>query len=444
MLGLYQKWGFKSGPFETRPLPASAEGAQLLIGRQKEVNKIRQRLLSPNKIVTVEGPNGIGKTSINNVASYISYQAFLDGESDQLLMPCDKVFQLRPNNGIADFIEQVFLQVGLTLVKNADTLHASGRGTANTTSQVTAWLQSPTFSTVSANLSAFGGGGKGTTVNSSTGFARAGFPDLVRDWLKQIFPKGEGGGIVCVIDNLELLRESEAARSALEELRDEVLTIEGLRWILCGSMGIVRTIAATPRMQGYLHNPIEIGDVSNEFTGQILDSRVDVYKATSSPYLPLLAPDFSVLYGALHGNIRDTLSAADDFCNWVADEGIEVTDDAAISLQFQTWLVEECTRRLETARAIVSARPWKLFQAIVDSGGQCSPGAFKDFGFATPQAMRSQILRLEAANLVKSVRDEEDNRRKTILLTSNGWMVEYARRSGYGSLFPCAPEEIDR
>src|SRR5262249_6905729 len=147
----------------------------------------------------------------------------------------------------------------------------------------------------------------------------------------EIFPNGESGGIICCIDNLELLRESEAARAALEALRDEILTVRGLRWIICGSTGIVRTLASTPRLQGYLHVPIEIGDVDHNLSGEILQSRIDAYRIRDDAYLPMTSRDFTSLYGALRGNLRDTLSAADDYCNWVADEGMEYNDTEAIS-----------------------------------------------------------------------------------------------------------------
>jgi hypothetical protein len=238
MLGTYQNWGFRSSPFEPGPLPPSEEGEKLLIGREEELSKITRRLLTPGKFVTVEGPNGIGKTSINNVASYIMFRAFINGESDQLLVPCEKTFQLTNDSKIDAFVETVFLQVGLTLVKYADILQEHGRGW-QAEGPVAAWLTSPTFTSVRASLSVYGlggGGGGGITANTSTGFSRAGFNDLMRAGLKEIFPNGEGGGIICSIDNLELLRESEAARTALEALRDEILNVEGLRWILCGSL----------------------------------------------------------------------------------------------------------------------------------------------------------------------------------------------------------------
>ena len=39
--------------------------------------------------------------------------------------------------------------------------------------------------------------------------------------------------------------------------------------------------------------------------------------------------------------------------------------------------------------------------------------------------MRPHIHALEEANLVTSVIDETDNRRKTISLTPRGWLVQY-------------------
>jgi DNA-binding MarR family transcriptional regulator len=445
LLGTYQAWGFRSPPFEPGPLPPTDEGAKLLIGREEELIQITRRLLTRGKILTVEGSNGIGKTSINNVAAFTAFRSFLQGEVDQLLVPCEKTFQLVKDSNIEAFIENVFLQIGLTLVKHTQTLRESGRG-SQLDGPIAAWLTSPTFNSVRANLSIHGlgaGGGASTTANTSAGFSRAGYYNLIKTWLNEIFPNGEGGGIVCSIDNLELLRESEAARQAFEVLRDEILTVPGLRWILCGSLGIVRSLASTPRLNGYLHTPIEIGDIEESVAGSILESRVETFKNGDKPYLPMIASDFTLLYQILRGNIRDTLSEADNFCNWVADGELEHNEDSKKHEQFMQWLKQACSDRLEAARPYVSARPWKLFSEISKNNGQCSPGAFTDFGFATQQAMRSQVISLENARLVISVRNEDDNRRKTIYITPAGWMVDYALRSGIGTLFFNESEGIE-
>ena len=158
MYGTYQNWGFRSSPFDPGPLPPTEAGAKLLIGRTAEVEKITRRLLTRGKIVTVEGSNGIGKTSINNVASYLAYSSYLNRELDQMLVPCEKTFQLTKDSDIDTFVDSVYLQLGITLLRYAEKLKESGRGTS-LEGPIGAWLTSPTISSVRANLSVQGVGG---------------------------------------------------------------------------------------------------------------------------------------------------------------------------------------------------------------------------------------------------------------------------------------------
>ena len=71
---IYEDWGFRSSPFQTSALPASDLGRRLLVGREKEVRTLTNRIKSFPKMATVEGLNGVGKTSVVNVASYKLFQ----------------------------------------------------------------------------------------------------------------------------------------------------------------------------------------------------------------------------------------------------------------------------------------------------------------------------------------------------------------------------------
>ena len=77
--------------------------------------------------------------------------------------------------------------------------------------------------------------------------------------------------------------------------------------------------------------------------------------------------------------------------------------------------------------AVLQAAQWRLFDAIAEVGGSIAPGDHEDFGFNTPQAMRFHLTRLEQANLIDSTIDESDQRRRTIAITSTGWLVRYRR-----------------
>ena len=70
MLSIYAGWGFKANPFETLPLPANRKGSNLMVGREVASRKIRKGLVSSSKFVTVEGLNGVGKTSVINVSVF--------------------------------------------------------------------------------------------------------------------------------------------------------------------------------------------------------------------------------------------------------------------------------------------------------------------------------------------------------------------------------------
>jgi hypothetical protein len=437
MSTVYTKWGFTANPFQQTPLPASADGSRLIVGRNDEIAKLRVLLGAPPKLVTVEGRNGIGKTSVINVAAYTAYQSWLnDPHHEQPLVPCAAKFQLSHGQDVDAFVAHVLHNVVLSVESFYDELRDSGRQSP-ILKQLVKWIGDPVIKSkgVGANLSGFGGSyTSGSAANTTDGFKVTGFEARVREMLRELFPAGSGG-VVCVLDNLELLKTSSAARELIEQLRDRLLNLEGLRWVLAGSAGIIFGLCATPRMSGYLHNAVHVQDVSSKLAGNILRRRREVFAINDSARLPLHVADFELLFNVLASNVRDTLSEADNFCTEVALNDRWHPEDGESRELFQDWLRTQCMRRLQAADALLSDKPWEVFRKMIELGGTCAPGDFKSFGFETQQAMRSHVLSLESAQLIQSLRDEDDNRRKTILVTSNGWMVHYARENNFGNMF---------
>ncbi|MFO0823647.1 MAG: hypothetical protein U0792_11115 [Gemmataceae bacterium] len=438
MSDIYDKWGFSTNPFAQTPLPATKDGAALLVGRDHELNRIRTLMGAQPKLVTVEGRNGIGKTSIINVAAFDCLQKFLltNGEAPALL-PCGDAFQLTPDIDVDAFVLRVLHRVTIALKKLEEQLKQVGM-VSPLLEPLAKWLQDPIISGGSLGASAFGFGvaaGRTHAANTGDGFKSTGFEVRALEMLTDLFPQGTHGGVVCVIDNLELMKTSKDARDLVESLRDRILSVPGLRWVLSGALGIVRGIGSTPRMSGYLHDPVEVGDIPPELSGDILQRRQDFYTFTDKAALPIRPREFQLLYKVLAGNIRDTLSEADNYCTKIALDATWSPGDGKEAEMFQEWLKNQCTRRLEAADRVITARPWKLFDDIIGLGGQTAPGDYNGFGFESQQAMRANVLKLEEANLIQSLRDEDDNRRKTILVTPNGWMVYYARSKGLDGLF---------
>ncbi len=400
-MSIYSDWGFISNPFQTTALAPDEQGTLLLIGRNEELEALRRRLRNPPRIPTLEGLNGVGKSSLVNVASYTCFRDFLHEPSNPLIIPCRQTFQLRPNQPIESFIDEVYREVAQTLIEKAHEIEGPRFDGSNKKHQIDKWLNSPQLTGYQGGLGGILSGGYSAETNTGEGYARSGFPTAVRDWLKSIFPTPDTGGVVCVIDNLELLQTSETARRQIEALRDELLNIPGLRWVLCGALGIVLGIASSPRLEGLLNHPIEIRGINKAFVGDIFDSRVQFFSQERTSYLPLHKDDFSRLYEILFYNLRSLLGHADEYCQWIADN-TEPTDDIEKKQSFNVWLNDTINKAYESVRAQLRPRAWRVFEDAIAIDGSFAPSDFEHFQFNSIAAFRPHVRDLEAAGLVVS------------------------------------------
>lgn len=417
----YLDWGFRQAPFQTSPLPPNEQGQKLLVGRDDAVKQLMKKIEGSKKIAIVEGLNGIGKTSIVNVASYNLFSRHLASGEGDLFVPCRKIFQLDIRLDAKDFAYNVLLEVAQTLIEQAEKIKGS-KNNPNTAG-LDRWLNHPQLSTFSGGI--FGAQfGVQTETNTAIGFERSGFVKAVGNWLSQVFPNGSTGGVVCTIDNLELLQSSDIARDCLEQLRDEIFNTPGLRWVLCGSLGITYGVVNSPRLEGYLHHPIEVKGIGESHVHELLQSRIEGYaKDGQTPYLPITLNSFERLHQLLRGNLRSVLHQADEFCQSAFDTDCPDTE-AGKDEMFNKWLSERAERVYEAAKSQLRKKPLEVFLKACEKV-VFGPGEFSDFGFSNVQAMRPHIRDLESANLLVSARDDVDQRRKTIQVTGHGWLVKH-------------------
>lgn len=427
MSSVYSKWGFKRNPFTTVALQPDAEGERLLVGRDADVAALVRLLEAPPKCVTLEGANGVGKTSLINVAVHRAYSRFVQGEQGDLLIPCSRPFQLDSASSVDEFVDGVYFEVAQTLLQYTEQLKARQLDLPQNHA-VSKWLNSPHLTSWQGGVQVLVAGasaGRTSETNTSSGFARSGFRRTIDQWLKAAFPTFTGGGVVCIIDNLELVETSARARALLENLRDTILMVPGLRWVLCGSAGIVRSVASTPRLEGMLHRPIEVSGIDAKHAQAVLSSRISAFSSTSTPgYLPLVPEDFEELYECLRANLRNTLSKSDDYCMWADLQGVAPEVAAEKRARFAEWLEQECTEAGVAAGKGLGQRAWETFDVAVSlNDGSFSPSEFADFGFESSQALRPSVRDLENVGLLVSSQDDTDRRRKTVQVTAKGWLV---------------------
>lgn len=434
MSDMYSDWGFAQNPFQTTPLEANEPGRTLLIGRNGELRKIQNRLRTYPKMPCLEGANGVGKTSLVNVAAFNCFEDYISGKNSTLIIPCRRAFQLAPSMNLDDFEFNVLYEVAQTLIERGSTIKDIGLRLEGKAA-LDRWLNSPFYSSWQGTLSALSVGG-GQAPNESSGFTKSGLRKLVENWLEAIFPQPTDGALVCLIDNLELLQTSDEAKQAIEQLRDRLFNISGLRWVLCGANGIILSLASSPRLEGYVSTPvIDVPNVGESFAPEIYESRVKAFRSPPSSvggkqrdiYLPITKKRFEKLYEVLNFNLRNLLNRSDSYCTWVYDEAYTPSSDEDKDMLFDQWLKMEANSVLQAVQGQVTPAAWRVFEKAIELGGRFSPGQHQEFGYDTPQALRPNVLQLEKVDLLSSARDDTDQRRKTIYVTSKGHLAKYAR-----------------
>ncbi|NWF07952.1 hypothetical protein HX810_09780 [Pseudomonas salomonii] len=428
-MSLWNDLGYSDNPYSPRPIQGDAQGVTLLVGRDTELKRLTTYLRSSDTHPTLEGPNGVGKTSLAAVAGFSLKQEFAKGFSQQALIAIDEPFQLTQEDTTSSFKRKVLLKVAQAFIDNNVLLKSKGYNVPDSSS-ISQWLNSPLLSSLGGGITVFGVGGvnanHGSAANTSAGFNEDGFITTVLTWLKQCFPTNSSGGFICTIDNLELLETSKNARALLEGIRDEVLGVKGLRWILCGARGITRSVASSPRLQGVLADPILINPIKDEFVEELINTRLKEFKVSDNTSITVDSRGFGHLYMIGGRNLRNAMKYSEDFSFWASENDLITDDKEQRFAIIERWMKETAELYLSDTTG-VGRKAWEVFEQLALTGENISPSQFEEFGFDSNQAMRPHLRSLEEANLIESAIDDTDNRRKTIGISSRGWIVKYIR-----------------
>lgn len=413
----YEAFGYRANPFDTTALKCDENGERLLVGREAEIAGLVRRITTTTKIPTVEGANGIGKTSIINVANFKISRNSYDDSSLPLFIPCRCIFQLHSETNIDEFEESFYIEIAQTLVENSEFLRPPpGHTSAPRLGDLKEYISEGKSRSYSASALGFGGG-TAKTNHETYAFRRVGFRKKVTDLLEQMFPSG---GVLCVIDNLELMKSSEAARELVEVLRDRIFSLKGVRWVLCGASGVVRGVASSPRMVGWMHNPINVQNVDHEKAGDLYDARLSICAGGETKQLPISRSEFIELFEIMNGNTRFVLNEADDYCNYVFDCEFENNDPESID----DWLVNDMD--LLYADIFLEASPddHYLFESA------CQLEIFKasdrfEMGVSEQSKFLEKIASLAKNGLITVSLDLEDIDQKVYELTAKAYKLQY-------------------
>jgi hypothetical protein len=461
----YASNGFSANPFAVYALGASEVGSRLMIGRDDQIQLVGTKLHEHGRITCLDGHVGVGKTSLVNVAAYECFQAFLRCDTTQLLIPLVDSFQLSLDADVDEFCEMVFRKVAGGLLAQRHLLsnyELSGKHIE----QLAAWLHSPIIQHVNVNMGATVGGSAGISIpgvasikvnagvkadqvnsnqiNTSSGFNKDGLEQLVRKWLDQIFHVQGNGGVVCIIDNLELLETGPNARRMLEALRDRLFTINGLRWVFCGANGVIHSLAASPRLASFLNMPIiDVKNVATKFIEPLIKARLQEFslnKGDGEANLPILLDDINRLYPIINYNLRDLLALVDQYCKhqFSINKGHVGPEEKA--KRFQKWLEKETADSYKILSGQIAQDAWVVLDIAMSTvfKGVFSVGAYREFSAnskvqITQDSFKRWLKYMVNLGLISKYIDDgmpdEDEKfqRDIYMVTAKGALVHYAR-----------------
>lgn len=420
----YKNWGYRENFLSYQPLGANETGRELIAGRDDDLKKLKSRIKQGGAGICIDGPVGSGKTSLANVASYSCMLDYIsDPKNNPVIISCVKTLQLNGKTD-AEIKREVFLNIAQTLISHKDLI----KSRFPEYSEINKWINSPFFSSIEAQAGGFGVG-HSSTANETIGFSESGFPDKVTRLLENIFPEDNSGGIVYIIDNLELLESSKNALDRIESLRDTLFNLRGIRWVLCGAYGILPGIIQSPRLEGCLGSTLKVKKIINSAAKDIFNKRVKYYRdfTKNDIYTPIDAEDFYSLYLTLGSNLRSTLKTAADYITYLSEEGMKPLDVSSKKDKFDSWLVEYAVEKNKDIQRHITKKPLEvLASAIRIFEGEFYQSEYDKFGFKTANALRPHLSTLEAHGLIDSSRDEEDKRRLSISVTGRGWLMHWS------------------
>lgn len=422
-MDVWESFGFTQNPYATSPIAPSEYGDYLLVGREEEVSDLIARLTASTAIPVLVGANGVGKTSIVSVALHRMRKSS-SGRWPRYLYVYPPL-QLPTHEDVNSLAQATYYQVAKALLDEKSLLTECGVKARDVRS-LSKWLKDPTTRQHSFGLSTpFGGASMqtGSTPSDSEGFKSFGLNMMLDEWLGACFPEPESGGVVCVIDNLEILKSSSRARETIESLRDSLFSQTGLRWILSGTPAVAGGAALfSARMEGRISQPVEIRPLDPQVAPELISRRLHLYGVSNS-YPPVDEVGFQRIYAVVNSRLRSALDLCQQYAVYLHLQGRRPDAQTRVEV-LDRWLAARAAE-FSPATRDVGARAWRLFDELADLGGEVRGLDSQLLRFGTPQELDSAAVALRSAGLVERVsRDGDDF---VLEITTPGWLVSFER-----------------
>ncbi len=412
------EFGFTKNPYDTMALPASVEGDALLVGRDEEVNFLIQQLTSSSLIPLLYGENGVGKSSIANVAAFRLSQKHSQGNTRYFSLKM-KSIQGNQLADLAGFERSIYQEILFLLLDNRKFLERRN-------------IKKREIIKVNKLIRQLGniGGGGGVGLVSlnidyvPNPFAENSLPSIARSWLEKCFSGCYSGGIICVIDNLENNGTSSQVKKSVESLRDTLFTMPGLLWVFCGTPIAVEGMRTSRLLQGYLAEK-RIYPIEDSLVPTVVERRIAFYgNVNVDP--PIDKDLFETLYTIVNKQLRVAFTLCQEFATFLFNN--PVWRHNSRKSEFKTW-IDQMASDLPEREYEIPNESWQLFEKIITFGSDISSNDLELLGLSDVEELNRLALPLKFHRLLEIVETDDGF---VVRITRDGWLVNY-KRHNYGA-----------
>ena len=417
---IWEEYGYRRNPFEPRALSATGEDADLFVGRKREVEELATWYASNRSGgIIVEGPIGVGKTTLVNIAQHRAHQ------HNKKLLPCLKTVEIQNGMTPQGFLLEVLAHILYSLGK-VDAKASKSAGFQELGQTVERGVLTSRGWQAQGSILGSGGGGGYQATKAPTQ------PDAltmmaVQGYLERFLHLANGRGfdrVLVSVNNLDIV-DLQAFKGLLHAVRDSTLTLENFLWTFIGPVGL-RGELTEPSMQRVSEllrgAPLELEPLSRPQVHEVVKARLKLYQASPKAIRPVEDEVVEFLYDASSGEIRYVMNRCGDIVEAVTRH---LPSPTTVNLEKARWVLRDIVAP-SIEHAGLKAKERDVLRQIA-AKRRVQGKDFADYGFNQYQALFNHISSLAAKRLLVKERSGRD-----VVYAPRGDVVLYFEANPFG------------